>query len=266
MQRRKENKVLDALKKNQMVLGSAAQMISPEVVEIIGNQGYDFVWIDMEHGHFGVEGMVSMVRAADAFDVTPIVRVLYNEPSLIMQALDAGAMGVIVPGISSKEDAEKVINAAKYYPIGMRGSCPWTRSAGHCTTDWNGHLEWSNRETSVWLLIEGKEGFENFDEIIQVPHVDVILLGAFDLSQSLGLPGQMDHPLVQNTLNIMINKALARKIALGTVTVAIDLATVKEDATAWKQAGGRVLCLGGDKPLLSGVMKSVLQSAKDALI
>ena len=266
MKNKRINKVKKALKENRMVLGTAAQIASPEIVEIIGNQGFDYVWIDMEHGHFGVESMVSMVRAADAYGLAPIVRVLHNEPSLIMQVLDSGAMGVIVPGISSREDAEKSVQAAKYYPLGMRGSCPWTRSTGHCTSDWNSHMKWSNEETMVWLLIEGKEGVENFDEIVQVSNVDVILLGAFDLAQSLGVPGQINHPKVKEALEKMIVKAQAQGVVLGTVTIAeTDSEAIKASVADWKKVGGRVVCLGGDRPLLSAVMASALKSAQEGL-
>jgi len=266
MKNKRTNKVIQALKENRMALGTAVQIASPEIVEIIGNQGFDFVWIDMEHGHFGVESMVSMVRAADANALTPIVRVLYNEPSLIMQVLDAGAMGVIVPGISSKAEAEAAVKAAKYYPMGMRGSCPWTRATGHCTSDWNKHVKWSNEETMVWLLIEGKEGVDNFDEIIEVPNVDVILFGAFDLSQSLGIPGQIDHPKVQEALGKMITKTQTKGMAIGTVTIAeTDPEAIKNSVTEWDKIGGRVVCLGGDRPLLSAVMANALKSAKEGL-
>ena len=259
----KPNKVKIALREKRMVLGTAAQIASPEVVEIIGNQGFDFVWIDMEHGHFGVESMVSMVRAADTCSLVPMVRVLHNEPSYIMQVLDAGAMGVIVPGISTREEAEKAVQAAKYYPLGSRGSCPWTRATGYCAKDWNKHTQWSNEETILWLLIEGKEGIENLEEILRVPGVDIVLLGTVDLAQSLGIPGQIDHPMVKKALSQMIDIAQAQNVSLAKVTVAeTDADAIAASVAEWRDIGGQVICLGGDRPLLSNILSNTLKAAQ----
>lgn len=259
------NKVKNALRNNKMAFGTGGQIASPEVVEIIGSQGLDFIWIDMEHGHFGVDSLPSLVRASETYGMAPIVRVLYNEPSLIMQVLDIGAMGVIVPGISSKADAEKAIHAGKYHPAGMRGSCPWTRAAGYniSSGEWGEFIKWSNEETMVWLLVEGKEGVDNFDEIISVPNVDVVLLGAFDLSQSLGIPGQIDHPMVKEAFKRMVDKATEKGITLGTVMIAdtSNPEAITRGVEEWASVGGKILTIGGDRPILSDAYKMVLENA-----
>ena len=128
---RKVNKVRLAQQQGRIAFGTWVQIGSPEVVEAAGYQGYDFVIIDMEHGQFGFDTVPSMVRAAESADVTPVVRVPGVEETIILKVLDTGAMGVLVPGISTREQAEKAVRAAKYGPIGIRGACPWTHLIYH---------------------------------------------------------------------------------------------------------------------------------------
>jgi 4-hydroxy-2-oxoheptanedioate aldolase len=266
---RRVNKVNQALANNQMALGTWVQMNSPEIVEIIGNQGYDFVIIDMEHGNFGIESVVHMIRAAEASGVTPIVRVPHIEPSLIGQVLEAGAMGVAVPGISTKYEAEQSVEAAKSAPLGNRGACPWVRASGHCISmsESPRYLQWVNEETSVWLLVEGAEGVANFDEIISVPNVSVILLGIFDLSLSLGIPGQFDHPKFIKAHKEMIAKAREKNITLGGIAFYdIDPEIMKKAAAEWKSAGGQILTIGGDRPIMAIGLAHGLKSFKEGLL
>lgn len=207
------------------LLGMFVQSRSEEMVEIIGYTGFDFVIIDMEHGPFDVEGALRLVRAADAAGITPIVRVPENSNVAILKALDIGASAVLVPGISSKEDAERAIRASKYGPIGIRGACPCVRANKYGAGDPN-YLRRANDETSLILLVEGKEGVKNFDDIISLPHIDAVMLGPFDLSVSLGLPGEIYNPVVRNALREMADKAKGKGIYVGTFSV--DLDDVKE--------------------------------------
>ncbi|MDK2871515.1 MAG: 4-hydroxy-2-oxoheptanedioate aldolase [bacterium] len=207
------------------LLGMFVQSRSEEIVEIIGYSGFDLVIIDMEHGPFDIEVALNLVRAADAAGITPIVRVPENSNTAILKALDIGASAVIIPGISSKEDAEKAVKASKYGPIGIRGACPSVRANKYGAGDPN-YLRTANDKTSVILLVEGKEGVKNFDEIISVPYIDAVMLGPFDLSVSLGLPGEVHNPLVRKALKEMANKAKEKGVYVGTFSV--DLDDVKE--------------------------------------
>jgi 4-hydroxy-2-oxoheptanedioate aldolase len=145
----KTNKVKLAQSQGQIAFGAWIRISSPDVVEAAGYQGYDFVVIDLEHGGFGLDTVPSMVRAAEAADVAPVVRVPGIEESTILKVLDAGAMGVLVPGISTKEQAERAVRASKYAPLGNRGACPWIRATGYKIQDWTAHVKWSNEETMV---------------------------------------------------------------------------------------------------------------------
>ena len=118
------------------VFGAAIQLYSPEVVEIAGYRGLDFVWLDAEHGTMDVRDIADLVRAADAAGIDAIVRVPDGTPSFILRVLDSGAAGVVVPHMRTSEDAAAVVAACKYAPEGNRGACPTTRVVGHSSMDW----------------------------------------------------------------------------------------------------------------------------------
>lgn len=263
----KVNKVKAALQEDCVALGTWVQMASPEIVEVVGYQGYDFVIIDMEHGQFGFDLVPSMIRAADASNVTPIVRVPNNEESIILKVLDAGAMGVLIPGVSTREQAEKAVKATKYGPeFGVRGACPWTRAVQYNVKDWSAHVKWSNEETMAWLLIEGKDGVQNFEEILTVPHIDAIVMGPFDLSQSLGIPGQLNHPMLLQTLKEMVEKANAKGIQMVAVMLSeYESEQIQASVQKWKDLGCKIMTVGGDRALLSVGFGNFLATAKSML-
>lgn len=176
-------------------------------------------------------------------------------------------MGVLVPGISNKEQAEKAVKAAKYGPeFGIRGACPWIRAVQYNSRDWEAYAKWSNEETMAWLLIEGKEGVENFDEILTVPHIDALAMGPFDLSLSLGVPGQLNHPLVVNAMKKMVEKANKKGISMIAVMLS-EMSKEEVDASVkfWSNLGCKIMTVGGDRALLSVGFENLLSYAKDAL-
>jgi 4-hydroxy-2-oxoheptanedioate aldolase len=249
-----------AIREGKMVLGTGVQMNSPEVVEILGNTGFDFVMIDTEHGYFGLETAENLIRAADASGIVPIVRVSHKNPTLIMKALDMGAQGVVVPGISTKEDAATAVRASKYPPLGNRGACPFIRAAGHMASDWKAFSQNADESTVVFLLIEGPEGVKNFEDIISVEGIDVIAVGPFDLSVALGVGGQVNHPWVVETLKEMIRLALRKNIALNTVVFELEEDKIRSTAEYWFNLGIRVMMVGSDKAFLSHISSIALKA------
>ena len=261
----KVNKVRLAHKEGRMAMGTWVQVASPEIVEVVGYQGYDYVIIDMEHGHFGMDTATAMIRAADATGVTPIVRVPNKDESMILKVLDAGAMGVLVPGVTTKEQAEKVVRAAKYWPNGMRGTCPWTRSTQYHATDWAAHVKWSNEETMVWLLVEGEEGVQSFEQILTVRDIDGIMMGPFDLSQTLGIPGQLDHPLLHETLQTMVDQATRKNInIIAPMLLESTQEEIQKSTQKWCDLGCKIVTVGGDRAILSIGFRSFLEHAQAA--
>ena len=189
------------------VIGTWNIIPSPSLVEAIGYSGLDFIVIDAEHGPVEMQTAENIVRAAEITGMVPIIRVPDNESHLILRALDIGAHGVQVPHVSTKEEAELVIEYSKYHPQGKRGLSPFTRAGKYGLAAEN-HTLRSNENVIVVINIEGTEGIQNLSEIAIVPDVDIIFIGPYDLSQSLGKPGQVEDPEVINFIkdNVKIIK------------------------------------------------------------
>ncbi len=260
-----KNRITICRNEGRIAFGTWVQTASPEIVEAAGYQGFDFVIIDMEHGHFSLETALHMVRAAEAADIMPVVRVATNEESGILKVLDTGAAGILVPGISTKDQALRAVKAAKYAPQGTRGACPWTRATRYNVSDWGEHARRSNQESLVWLLVEGTEGVANFDEILTVAGVDAIMLGPFDLSQSLGIPGQLDHPVLQEVLQTMIRKARTAGVDIIAVMLSeLESEDIAASTQKWRALGCRIMTVGGDRAIIANGFRTMLASARQA--
>lgn len=225
------NKLKEMLSQGKTMIGPFMKLSSPAVVEVMGNAGFDFVIIDTEHGPISTETAENLIRAAELVGITPIVRVSNNDPNQISKALDIGALGIQIPQISSAPDAEKAVKSCKYSPMGERGVCRFVRAASYSAMDRFEYFSTSNDETLVILQIEGTEGINELDRILEVPGVDIIFLGPYDLSQSLGLPGQIDHPKVEEKMREVISKAKRKGITIGTFVDNIS------NANKWQNAG-----------------------------
>lgn len=196
------NTVKEKVFRGEPSIGAMLQFPSPELVELYALLGFEWIFIDAEHGPLGYYECQTLVRACDAFGLMSLVRVPKLDYSLISKYLETGAQGVAVPHIKTVADAEAVVQAARYYPAGRRG---WDAGASR-SSDYNlrgsplDYFARSNESIMVALWIEDVEGIENLDAILQVPGVDVINFGIGDLSFSMGLPGQFDHPAVQRAV------------------------------------------------------------------
>lgn len=177
-------------------LGTWLFLPSPEVIEIVARAGLDFAVIDLEHSPITHQQMVSMIVAAENQGMTPLVRVPELESSPLLRALDSGAHGVQLPHINTAAQARELVMHVKYHPIGHRGMAPSTRGGGYTLTVTDGYLDKANEATLVVVSLENSESIRNLPAMLDVPHVDVIYVGPYDLSQSLGMPGQVDHPKV----------------------------------------------------------------------
>jgi 4-hydroxy-2-oxoheptanedioate aldolase len=194
------------LYQGETVLGTWNIIPSAPLVEIIGYSGFDFVIIDAEHGPVGFEKAEELVRAAEGVGITPLMRVPDSTSQLVLHALDIGSHGVQVPHVSTEEEAEMVVEYALYHPLGQRGLSPFTR-AGKYGKEAKNHTERSNERTLVVVNVEGIEGIKNLEKIAGVPGVDVVFIGPYDLSQSLGKPGNVEDQevlgLIQKSCNAL---------------------------------------------------------------
>ena len=157
--------------------------------EQMAHTGLDWLCIDMQHGCVDYSDVVPMLTAISTTAVTPLVRVPWNEPSMIMKVLDAGAYGVIVPMVSNRAEAERAVSACRYPPTGIRSNGP-NRALLYGGPDYQKHAD---REIACIVMIETAEGIEKMEEIISTPGVDAVYIGPTDLALALGLAPVMDN-------------------------------------------------------------------------
>ncbi len=232
------------LRARELVLGMQHSSGSAAVLELLGRCGFDFVILDMEHTAYSIALVEDLVRAAEAVGLVALVRVLHGDAHLIMQALDTGAQGVLVPHIRTRAECEAVVAAKRFQPLGVRGKTSASRAAGWGTREWSEYEQWANEETLVVPIIEDREAVGALEEILSVPGLELVAVGPGDLSQSYGEPeqGLRARPVME---------ALERTIAyceprgIGVMTIpAPDMSA--ELVRELVQKGARVIWYGGD--------------------
>lgn len=196
------NEMKEKIQRGEPVLGVSVMIPSPQLVEMIGRIGYDWVLIDCEHGSISIEMAEYMIMAAEAAGVVPIIRPCGSDPEIIGQYMDCGAKGIQAPHVCSAEEAEAIVDAVKYGPDGERGLAVGTRSAGYgFDLSMKDYTKRSNDNILVCIQIEDKEAVDHIKEITAVKGIDVFFVGPSDLSQSLGHPGDIHHPDVEKTID-----------------------------------------------------------------
>ena len=174
------------LAEGEVVFGGIVTRYAPDIIEILGLIGYDFVMIDCEHGPSDLDQVEHMVRAAEIFGITPIARIPDHADATVLRFLDRGVQGVIVPHVDTRPEAEAVTRAARYYPEGHRGVGGGRPHDYGITASRHESTSWVNAQTMVIPMIEDTEAVENLDQILTVPGVDVFHVAAGDLGQSHG--------------------------------------------------------------------------------
>src|SRR5919205_2065139 len=177
------------LSEGKVVFGAIIGRHAPDLVELFGAIGYDFVMIDCEHGPMSLDEVEHMVRAAEVFGITPITRLPNHADSTILQFLDRGVQGIIVPHINTRETATAVAKAARYYPEGHRGVGGGRAHDYGVGVSREESTRWVNAQLLVIPMIEETEAVDNLDDILTVSGVDVLHVASGDLSQSMGFPG-----------------------------------------------------------------------------
>ncbi|QDR81563.1 HpcH/HpaI aldolase family protein [Sporomusa termitida] len=247
----------ERLKQGEQVFGPFVNLCHPAVLEVAGLAGFDFAIIDTEHGELSSDRAVDMVRAAKLAGVCPVVRVYGNQPELIAKALDIGAEGVQVPQIGSKKEAAAAVRAAKFSPAGTRGCNRYVRAAGYSAKDKFAYFGGANEETAVILQVEGQEGIDNLTDILTVKGIDVLFIGPYDLSASLGIPGQVDHPDLVAAMQKNMKLASAAGIAIGFFVDDV------ETAIQWKRWGIQYLSFAADVGLLYRAFSKAARAFKE---
>ena len=197
------------MENGKVVFGSYLQTKDPSIVEIMGLIGFDFVIVDMEHTTPSAMVPDSIIRAGEIANISVIIRVP-EDYSTILQVLEFGADGIILPHVKTKEAAQELVNRAKYYPIGSRGMSGSARSAKYSIEDFKEHMQRCNEDIIVCAMIEDKKAVDNIEEIISVKGLDMIFIGPSDLSESLGVPSEVYSNIVHESIDKIINAVQQR--------------------------------------------------------
>ncbi len=215
-----KNKTKAKLKAGEVVFGSEIMFPSADVVEILGFAGLDFVYMDMEHSATSHESLAHMIRAAEIGGATSLVRIPQSVPGqypgVILRILDLGAMGVIVPHVDTRAEAQAVVDAVKYGPEGKRGMFDVGRQAGYgFSMPGVEYVKRANEELMVVVMIESVEGLANLDSILAVDGIDVVQIGSSDLSQSMGFRGDLAEPAVLAAIDRIVAETRRANVAVG---------------------------------------------------
>jgi 4-hydroxy-2-oxoheptanedioate aldolase len=210
------------------MIGIFSKTTDSSFVEAAGLSGLDFIILDQEHGPVTRDRLYDHVRAAKSSEMKTIIRVSELNNNLIGSALDTGADGVQVPNISNVKEAELAIKAARFHPIGMRGVCRFVKSADFGRKEKQAYFNEENKKLLI-LQVEGVEGISNIDEILSLEGYDILFIGPYDLSQSIGYPGQVDHPEVLKVLKDVVSKAQKKNKILGTFTDSAAMLKLMKD-------------------------------------
>lgn len=216
---------------------------SPTLPAVVAGAGADFVIIDMEHSAFSLETVAQMVRTARGADLPAIVRVPTIERFFISRVLDAGAAGLMIPRLESPEDVSDVVKYAMYAPEGDRGvafGLAHNDYGDHREIDGNAYTRWANEHLFLVGQIETAKALDNLDAIFGSGHIHAVLIGPYDLSTSLGVSGQLDHPRMVEAVEFVLAKAREYGVVLGSYVN--DFETGKR----WVDAGVQLIACGSD--------------------
>ena len=255
--RMKPNRFKEQMTENNFSIGHMIQEFGTRSqAKVLEQVNIDFVIIDTEHSGFTSSDVADIIAWLKATDIAPFVRIPQIQYHFIARTMDAGALGVMVPNVKSGAEAQAVVNASKYAPMGDRGV---GISAAH--TDFKKvvpqeYMTYSNRNTTIICQIESQAGLDNIDDIAATPGIDVLWVGHFDLSQSLGIPGQFEHEQFVAALQHVVDAAKKHGLGAGIQPGSIDAA--KE----WMDMGFNVVSYGNDHLVYMNALKHAVDKLR----
>jgi 2-keto-3-deoxy-L-rhamnonate aldolase RhmA len=238
------------LQKGEVLLGQMVlELFTPGIGPMLAACGLDFVIFDMEHGRCDIALLSEMIASCRGSNIVPMARVPDLNFSPLSRALDLGARGVMVPRVETKQQAEDIVSQLKYAPAGKRGVALGIAHDLYRAGSPEFFAQ-ANEEIAVILLLETEKAFENLDDIVSVPGVDVAWMGHYDLTVSMGIPAQFDHPRLLAAMDALVAACRKHGVAPG------FLPPSPESAVHWIDKGFRAISLGSDiGVLLDGVRK-----------
>ena len=248
------NKLRRALLERQVTLGSWIQIGHPACAEVLARAGFDWVCVDLEHGAIDLETTADIFRALGGFDCVPVARLPLNDPIWIHRTLDAGARGLIIPMVKTAAEAEAAVREAKYPPRGVRGF-GYSR-ANLYGADFEAYIASANDEIAMVMQIEHKDAIANLDAILRVEGVDGVFIGPLDLSGSMGITGQLDHPHMTTVLETYRAACRAHKRSAGLHIVRPSDASIRRAL----DEGYTMLALGLDNVFMEQSARASLKA------
>ena len=237
------NKTKSKLKAGQPAFGVISTTDDPQLAELFGIAGFDYYMLDAEHGLIDPVQAVNVIRACESTNLTPMIRIGPKDPKLVLQYLDAGMMGIMMPGLETVEEVKMLVDAVKYAPLGKRG-LGFSRASGHMPSP--EYIDFSNEQTMVIIQFEDDKLLSIFPELCGVKGLDACLIGPRDLSNNMGFPDGPNHPEVQSVIDdairIMNNVGLIAGITAGT----------HADAEAQIQRGATMILAAAQSLVLAG--------------
>lgn len=254
----KPNPLKRAFVSGKQTYGCWVSLAHPLIPEILAPAGFDWLAVDMEHSSIGLNELLPLMISIEANGMVPLVRVGENNPNLIKRVMDAGSYGVIVPNICTKESAEAAVDSVKYPPYGTRGVGLYR--AQKFGREFESYKRWLAKESVVIVQIEHIEAVNNIDEIFSVKDVDAFVVGPYDLSASLGKPGDFNDLEVIDALAKIRKAASRHKIIPGFHSVSAD----PKEAMKRRKEGYKFLGFSIDSILLGDAAARALSTIKKA--
>jgi 2-keto-3-deoxy-L-rhamnonate aldolase RhmA len=252
------NRVKEGLKAGRAQLGAGFwQLRSQEIPRLLAGAGFDWIFLDTEHGGFDLETVQDICRVSNLVGIAPIVRVGDMQYSLVARALDCGAQGIIFPRVESPELLSQAVSWTRFPPKGIRGFGLSTPQVGYGKVKFPEIVEHVNANTLVVLQIETVRAFEARDELLSVAGIDAVLIGPADLSISLGIPGEFQDPRMVKTMEAIRDSCLQHGVAPGTHARSSSLAKF------WKERGMVFLSCGNELAFLYERASDVVRELKD---
>jgi 2-keto-3-deoxy-L-rhamnonate aldolase RhmA len=214
------------LRQRELTIGSWITLAHPAIAEIMSRAGFDWLAVDLEHSVITIREAEELIRIVALSGTCPLVRLSANDPVQIKRVMDAGAHGVIVPMVNSVSDAENAVKAVRYPPEGTRG-VGLARAQGYGSSFVH-YKEWLTRESVVIVQVEHIESVNNLEDILAVDAVDGFIVGPYDLSGSLGVPGQFDHPSMARAMDRVKSVGLASGKAFGIHVIEPDIEELQQ--------------------------------------
>lgn len=257
---RAKNRMKAMVREGKLAIGAQLRFGSPAIAELFGHAGFDYLVLDAEHAPQTSVGIQSQLQAIGCTPATPFVRLRKNDPDLMRPYLDMGALGVLVPFINTVEDARLGARALRYPPAGTRGYGPARASKYGLDAD---YLKHANDEMFYLMIVEDARAVKNIDEILAVEGVDSFMIGPADLSFSLGVPMQLDHPKVKDAINTVIRAAQKAGKPMGTATYGGEMFE-PDTYKRFIDQGFNLLLLGGDEWMMNYGCRNLLAAVSSA--